>query len=116
MDKNISPSTPLPIINIGLKRDAIDFLVENVEQIPDILCPKCNEIVSTKQNIVEIKSSDYGITLCNYKLKDGKIAETIHQPLDFVGDGAVIFLCLSIEGKLYFEWSNEEIQDALPKG
>jgi hypothetical protein len=113
MEKNISPNTPIPIINMGLKREALDFLNDNVEMIPDIICPDCGATITTKQNIVELKASCNDVTLCSYKLSNEKIAETVEQPLDFVGDGAVIFLCLSIDGELNFQWTSQEINEVI---
>ena len=105
----------VPIINMGLKKEALDFLEENCEMLPDLLCPDCGAIVTKKKNLLEVKSSKHNVTVCSYKLSDGKVAEMIEQQLDFVAEGSIVFLCLSVDGKPQFQWSNEEIQHITPK-
>jgi len=93
--------------HIGLNRKADEFLSENVERIPDIICPHCKELISTKLNILNTKHEDMfygdGPDLRTFKLKDGRECKEIVQDAPW-SSGPMGFLCLEISNKKRFEW------------
>ena len=63
----------------GLKEEATNFIKENVEMIPNMVCTDCGKVMSYKQNRkIYASAKDAGMfgdgpSLCEYKLKDGTV-------------------------------------------
>jgi len=97
---------------IGLTEKAEDFLEENCQRIPNVVCPKCGEVISTKQDSKEYAFEDmfYGAGPClrEYRLNDGRVAREVVQTAPWDG-GPMAFFCLEIDGKREFEWTEDEI-------
>jgi len=98
---------------VGLTAAGSAFLRENIEMIPDMVCPKCGEVISHKMNeriYSEEKYQDETFRdpdLHEYTLKDGrKVREVIQiQPWS---SGPMSFICLEDEnGKRMFEWKED---------
>lgn len=102
---------------IGLTQDAKDFLAENCEKIPKTVCPKCGEVVTTREHaeVYEQRDSFYGDGpwLQNYYLKDGTTVKEVVQCEPW-SSGPCAFFCLEKEdGTKMFLWSVEEIKEIL---
>jgi len=103
---------------IGLIDEAREFLDNNVARIPDVVCPKCGEVISTKKHIVKQTDVtacgmfDDGPILNTYQLQDGSRIREIVQAIPW-SSGPCIFLCLEkTDGTRMFEWPQEEIDEA----
>jgi len=98
---------------MGLTPDAEDFLRENVIRIPDVICPKCGEVITTKMDTSVLRREalfyDDGPAIIEYKLKDGRTCTEIIQCSPW-SSGPMGFMCLEIDGKHMFEWTDEEIE------
>ena len=98
--------------HIGLTEEAKAFLRENVEMIPNQVCPKCGEVLSTKMNCRIIRHLelfyDDGPSECEYKLKDGTTCRESLQAAPW-SSGPMGFMCLETDSGLIFKWSQEEI-------
>ncbi len=99
--------------HIGLTSEAQDFLEENVVKIPDIVCPKCGEVIKQKMDKTIVRREnlfyDDGPAIIEYKLKDGRTCTEVIQCSPW-SSGPMGFMCLEIDGKLMFEWTREEIE------
>ena len=96
---------------VGLNKEADKFLRDNVAQIPNIICPHCKTVISTKRKVLSTEHQDAfygdGPTLHIYELKDGRICSEILQAQPW-SSGPMSFLCLEIRGKKMFEWKTDE--------
>jgi len=99
---------------IGLTGEATEFLNRNCCQIPNGVCPKCGEVVSTEQDSEEYAFEDMfygdGPRLRKYQLMDGRVAKEVVQTAPWDG-GPMAFFCLEIDGKREFEWTEDEINE-----
>ena len=101
---------------VGLKLVAKDFLDKNVNMIVDKIttCPYCLIVISTtmKKEVIGTISEDClyeaGPTLHTYRLRNGGIAKEIVQAMPW-SSGPVAFLCIEVDGKRMFEWTDDEI-------
>lgn len=98
----------------GLTEEARRFLDENCKKETNEKCPNCGHIISEKlasqcyKDVSNTGMFEDGPFLMKYFLKDGKVANEIIQATPW-SSGPCIFMCLEIEGKKMFEWSQEEI-------
>lgn len=99
--------------HMGLTPDAQHFLEENVVTIPDIICPNCGEVIKQKMDATVIGREalfyDDGPAIIEYKLDDGRICTEVLQCSPW-SSGPMGFMCLEIDGKRMFEWTDEEIE------
>ena len=101
---------------VGLTQEALDFLVQNTKQITDMCCPHCLKEITKKADAVIYDSAkdsgmfEDGPELYKHNLQDGRIAREIVQAVPW-SSGPCIFLCLEIDGKREFEWSEEELNN-----
>ncbi len=100
----------------GLKQEAIDFLDENVDTVPDLMCPKCGEVIThTKKSRVYENAKASGLhkdgpLLKEYILKDGRIVREVLSKYRPMSGWLCLFLDLVDEDKnVLYEWSEEEI-------
>ena len=100
--------------HIGLTQKASDFLNQYVVRIPDVVCPKCNEIISTKMDCKVYTHEDMfygdGPDLHEYKLTNGEIIKEVVQESPW-SPGPMVFLCLELQGKKMYQWTDEEIEE-----
>ena len=98
--------------HVGLTEEAKSFLENNVEMIPDVICPKCGETITTKMNCSLIRTIelfyDDGPNECMYKLKDGTYCNEVLQTAPW-NSGPMGFMCLEISNGRLFEWTREEM-------
>jgi len=101
----------------GLPETARKFIVENVEHIPEHVCPNCGCVVTNKQNWEVYNSAkDWGMfndgpeLLC-YTLKNGRKVYEKVQAAPW-SSGPCIFLQL-VDGndEVLFKWSKQSIND-----
>jgi hypothetical protein len=101
---------------IGLKPEARTFLDENARMVPGARCPNCSHILSMVMDdeIYEHQDSFYddGPSLRKINLKDGRVALEVVQAEPW-SSGPCAFFCLEIDGKRYFEWTDEEIDERI---
>jgi hypothetical protein len=101
---------------VGLKLDALRWLDENcVFETKERLCPHCCGVVSSESYIKKVpydSAASFGMdndgpTLYEYELGDGK---HVYEKVQCVpwNSGPIFFLCLEIDGKKSFEWTDEE--------
>ena len=97
--------------HVGLTKEAHEFLANNVEMIPDLICSDCGKVITTKQNIVATQVADMfyddGPTLNAYRLNDGRTAVEVVQMAPW-SSGPMGFLCLSIDNERVFEWKYDK--------
>lgn len=98
--------------HIGLTEKAKTFLNENVNIVPDIVCPKCDEVITAKMQKSEIRKlklfHDDGPLEYEYVLKDGRICKEILQSALW-SSGPMGFMCLEIDGEKIYTWSKDEM-------
>jgi hypothetical protein len=96
---------------VGLTKEADEFLAAHVERIPDVVCPKCKEVISTKPHILSVVKEDAfygdGPNLRTYVLKDKRLAKEVVQVQPW-SSGPMSFICLEIDEKRWFEWKADE--------
>ncbi len=104
----------------GLQPKAVMFLNENVKMIPNLTCPKCEEIVSYKENkkIYDNANSaglfNDGPDLWEYVLKDSSIVREKLNKYTPWSSGPNLFIDLVDEkGNILYEWSEEEIYELI---
>lgn len=101
---------------VGLKPEARKFLHENCKMLPDLVCPDCGKVISTKLDceIYEHEDSFYddGPNLKKYNLKDGTVAFEVVQAEPW-SSGPVSFFYLEIGGKRRFTWTEAEMREYL---
>jgi hypothetical protein len=92
---------------VGLTNEAKKFLEENVEMIPNMVCPDCGKVLTTKQNIINTETMDLfygdGPTVNQYRLNDGRVISEVVQGVPW-SSGPMAFLCLLIDGVEEFKW------------
>jgi hypothetical protein len=96
---------------IGLTGKALNWLDKNVMKVPDQICPHCNQTISYKQlcSVYESDEVFYDkLDLLVYNLTDGRIAKQVLQAQPW-SSGPMSFLCLEIEGKRMFRWTQKEM-------
>lgn len=101
--------------HFGLTGEAELYLKENCVTIPDIVCPDCSKVITTKRKVLGMENKgvfyEDGPTLHTYEGKDGKIIKEIVQAMPW-SSGPCGFLCLELEdGTRIGEWSQEEIDN-----
>ena len=75
-----------------LTKEAQNFINEHCRVIPDVVCPSCKFVISTKP----MKEQYDDAPLYKYQLRDGgEVKEVIWLPP---------YTCLEINGKRHFEW------------
>ena len=100
----------------GLTEEAKEFLEKNCILIDDDRCPHCEEVLTQRKSckIYEDATNEGmfedGPMLHEYNLVGGKVAREVIQAVPW-SSGPCIFMCLEIEGKRMFEWSQEEIDN-----
>jgi hypothetical protein len=101
---------------VGLTDGAESFLEENVKKIPSNPCPHCEEYLNETRVIIKTETEDSfygdGPILHTYMLNDGRECKEIIQEEPW-SSGPVTFLCLEIDGKRMFEWTNDQIDERL---
>jgi len=99
---------------MGLTAEAEAFLAQNVVKVVTRRC-ECGRVISEGPKIIKSEHHDSfyddGPDLKTYELKDGKLAKEIIQAEPW-SSGPVCFMCLEIDGKHMFEWSEEEVEMA----
>ena len=99
----------------GLTERAEMFLMQHVIMVSDKVCPKCGNVISQKKKVISTEHIDMfygdGPDLHTYELKSGDTVKEVVQSSPW-SSGPVCFLCLIIEGKRMFEWSQKEIDNA----
>lgn len=101
---------------MGLNDKARDFLNHNCVMIPGDVCPKCGHVLNQKKDckkrewIQGMFGLDY-MPLIDFKLTDGRVASEVVQAEPW-SSGPVFFVCLEIDGKRMFEWTQSEIDNA----
>jgi len=98
---------------IGLKKEARDWLEKNAEKVPSQVCPKCKHIISEKENVLTTKRLDLfygdGPLLRTIRLKDGRNVKEVLQRCPW-SSGPMAFFCLEIDKQRLFEWKDKEIE------
>lgn len=104
----------------GRTEEAEKFLKENVEMIPDIICPDCKKIMSYKQNKQIYKDEldagmfDDGPKLWEYNLKDRTVIREKLNKYKPWSSGPCLFIDLVDQnGNILYEWSEEEINKSI---
>lgn len=103
--------------HIGLTKKAQLFLLDNVNMIPDIVCPKCGEIISKKKEILATKEIDLfygdGPKLRAYRMKDGSIVREVVQcePWSSGPMGFITLECLDHSVEPYEIYDLERVKD-----
>ena len=97
----------------GLTDEAEKYLKENCALEPDIVCPDCGKVISTKRKVLSFAHHEAfysdGPILHVYKGKDGKKIKEVVQAMPW-SSGPCGFLCLELEdGSRIGEWSDKEI-------
>jgi len=99
---------------MGLTKKAERFLEVNIKMVPDIICPKCKEVITMKRDTkpyskIQGMYPEDTYALLEYYLKDGTIVKEVLQAQPW-SSGPMSFICLELEnGKKIFKWSKEEI-------
>lgn len=100
----------------GLKESALRFLEENVERIPNVVCPKCKEVITHIENKKVYENARSagmhcdGPRLYEYILKDGRvIREVINKYRPRTSSLCLFIDLMDSDGNLMYEWSKEEI-------
>lgn len=103
---------------MGLTEGALNFLDENVEQVPAIVCDDCSKVITTQMKVVDTEDAGHvgmsndGPILRHFQLKDGSIVKEVIQASPW-SSGPCIFICLEKEdGTRMFEWSQKDIDNA----
>ena len=101
---------------IGLPPEALKFLEEHCEIIPDSTCHHCGGILSYKKRTeIYADAKQYGMfddgpMLSKYYLKDGREVFEDIQCCPW-SSGPMIFLCLKDKDKnILFKWDDKEIE------
>jgi hypothetical protein len=102
---------------VGLHPEALEFLKTNVKQLPNLVCPKCGEVISYKMDCEVYDKHDMfhgdGPSLRKYNLQDGRVVKEIIQASPW-SSGPVTFFCLEFEdGSKMFEWTEDEMRPHL---
>ena len=103
---------------MGLTPEAEKFLADNCREVPNVICPKCGEVISKKRDCYQYNKTegmfDEEIPLYKYNLKDGSVVSDVVQVVEF-SSGPCIFLCLETvgDGERIGEWSEKEIEAML---
>lgn len=104
----------------GLTEKAKKFLDENVEKIPDIVCPKCEEIVTHKKNSRMYENArDAGMNcdgpkLREYVLKNGEIVREVINKYRPWSSGLCLFLdIVDKDGNVLYGWTEKEINEMI---
>ena len=105
----------------GLNEEAEKFLNDNVQLIPDIVCPDCCKVMRQKKNsrIYDECAKgagmfDDGPALMEYILKDGKMVREVLNKYQPWSSGPCLFIDLVDEnGEVLFGWTNEEINQRI---
>lgn len=104
----------------GLKEEAVEFLKENVEMIPNMVCTDCGKVMSYKQNRkVYDDAKDAGMfgdgpALCEYGLKDRTIVREKLNKYTPWSSGPNLFIDLVDQnGNILYGWSEEEINKSI---
>lgn len=107
---------------MGLSEEAHEFLREN--QLVEVInkdCPHCGGVLERvnkpSQRVYDNETGkiagmfDDGPELNEYDLQDGRKAREVVQAVPW-SSGPCIFLCLEIDGRKEFLWSDEDIRKA----
>ncbi len=104
----------------GLTKEAEEFLKENVEMIPNLICPRCEEVVSYRQNKkIYGNAKDAGMfndgpELTEYMLKDGSIVREKLNKYAPWSSGPNLFIDLvDINGDILYGWTEKEINESI---
>lgn len=101
---------------IGLTSEALKWIEDNCVKEPDLICPHCQKTISEKVKIISKKHADCfygdGPDLRKMVTHGGEIVQEVIQTSPWSG-GPVVFLCLEINGKKQFKWSEAEIESYL---
>ena len=105
---------------IGLKPEAKEFLEKNVNQIVGRrdICPHCHkeiQVFMTKEIISEEAIDSFygeGPILHKYRSRSGGVIKEILQAEPW-SSGPCAFLCLEVDGRRMFEWTEEEMEEYL---
>jgi hypothetical protein len=96
---------------IGLTGEAMVWLNENVVMVPNQICPHCKETINFKMDSLVYETDEVfydSLDFHMYNLKDGRIAKEVLQAQPW-SSGPVSFLCLEIDGKRLFKWTQKEM-------
>ena len=99
--------------HIGLRSDAQQWLKEMVKKVPDIKCPDCGKVITERdsKSVWDTVDTGYGdMDLYEYNLADGTVVKEVMQCMPW-SSGPMGFLCLEVGGELWFQWTEEEIED-----
>jgi len=105
--------------HVGLKEGAEKWLDENVARVPvpEHTCSKCGH-VDTKEvwDLVDHEQVDCfmgdGPFLSIYNMKNGGVVKVVLQAEPW-SSGPMGFLCLEVDGKRMFEWTEDEINERM---
>ena len=101
---------------IGLTNEAQKFLDKNCRTEPIQFCPHCKKSIKEGKIFNIYKSAtnegmfNDGPYLHKYSLKNKKVAYEVIQATPW-SSGPCIFLCLEIDNKRMFKWSQKEIDN-----
>jgi hypothetical protein len=120
------------IRNLGLTEKALKFLKENQKKVPSLTCPKCGAVVLeapvkqvyATESVVDLESAQPGVAsstvssdgemeLNERLLKNGEFAREFVQTAKWAGDAVFAFLSLETQSGESFEWSDEEMEEAM---
>jgi hypothetical protein len=101
--------------HVGLTSEAEAFLSENVATEPNLICPHCSEVITTKKVVISSEEYDAfygdGPTLPTYRLKNGEAIKEVVQAMPW-SSGPMGFLCLeNSKGEEMFQWTEKEIEE-----
>lgn len=107
---------------MGLPPKALKFIEDNVEEIPDIVCPHCDKVVSYKKECKqEIYASakkagmfDDGPELYRYIMQDGSTWIEMVQEVPWSSGPCVFLMLVNVqEQKKRFKWERSEMNERM---